>query len=224
MKKKFIIQLFCFLLPWFLRRKVLNKLFHFKIEKTARIGFSLILSDTLTMKNRASIGHLTIVFNINNLLMEEGSFLGPLNWVTGINIKNKTAFRYEKDRKCELVIGSESRVTSRHFFDCNGGIYIGEYTTIAGLRSVFLSHSVNVHESIQTAGPIIVGKFCFVSTGCTFLKDSVLPDYSVLGAGSLLNKKHHESYYLYAGVPAKPLKILPKDSTKYFTRTNAFID
>jgi hypothetical protein len=54
------------------------------------------------------------------------------------------------------------------------------------------------------------------------LGGSVLPDYCVLGAKSLLNKAFAESYQLYGGVPAKPLQSLPRDYA-YFQRTTGFV-
>jgi hypothetical protein len=50
----------------------------------------------------------------------------------------------------------------------------------------------------------------------------MLPDYSVLGASSMLNKEYSEPYFLYAGNPAKAIKPLPKD-TAYFNRSAGFV-
>jgi acetyltransferase-like isoleucine patch superfamily enzyme len=54
------------------------------------------------------------------------------------------------------------------------------------------------------------------------LGGSNLPDYSVLSACSLLNKSFDEPYMLYGGVPAKPIKSIPKEAG-YFTRQIGFI-
>ena len=49
-----------------------------------------------------------------------------------------------------------------------------------------------------------------------------LPDYSVLGAGAVLNKKYDERYKLYAGVPARPVKDIDRNA-KYFDRLSGFV-
>ena len=54
------------------------------------------------------------------------------------------------------------------------------------------------------------------------LGGSCLPDYSVLGAKSLLNACFETSYFLYGGVPAVPVKQLSKE-LKYFLRTEGFV-
>lgn len=53
-----------------------------------------------------------------------------------------------------------------------------------------------------------------------FLKGAILPDYSVLGACSLLNKQYNTPG-LYAGNPAKYIKSL--ENYKYFEREYGFV-
>ena len=65
-----------------------------------------------------------------------------------------------------------------------------------------------------------VGNYCFVSTSCILLKNSELPSFSVLAAGSILNKKFKDTNVLYGGIPARNLKELPMEDVKYFTRLN----
>jgi len=54
------------------------------------------------------------------------------------------------------------------------------------------------------------------------LGGSALPDFCVLGAKSLLNKNFTDTYQLYGGVPARPIKSLSHDC-KYFRRTEGFV-
>ena len=214
-----LLQVLLFILPWFIRRRLLNFFFKFKIHKTARIGFSVILADELIMDEKASIKGLTIIQNINRVKIGYNSRINSLNYITGMNMRHKK-FLYDEGAYCQLVIGDNSRITTRHTIDCNGGVYIGNFTTVAGYRTTFLSHSIDVHSCRQTAGPIEVGDYCFVGTSCIFVKNSKLPSYSVLAAGSVINKHYEDEYALYGGVPAKKIKELDKENTLYFTRTN----
>lgn len=221
---KFILQIILFVFPWFFRRRLLNIAFGFKIHNNAHIGFSIILADNLVMKEKTRIGHLTLCKNIDSVFLNHNSKIGSLNFITGFNTNNKRFFSHRSDRKCELIIDEHSAITSRHFLDCNGGIYIGKFTTIAGIRSTFLTHSIDVYKNRQDVKSITVGDYCFVGTGCILLGGSSLPNYSVLGAGAVFSKAFVESNYLYGGVPAKPIKKIETNDVSYFNRSVGFVN
>jgi acetyltransferase-like isoleucine patch superfamily enzyme len=103
--------------------------------------------------------------------------------------------------------------------DCSGGVTIGAFTTFAGFRSQILTHSIDLETNLQTTGPVSIGKYCFIGTNSVLLMGSRLPDFSVLGAKSLLNKPYEETHWLYAGVPARPVKRLRLD-LDYFHHGN----
>jgi acetyltransferase-like isoleucine patch superfamily enzyme len=107
--------------------------------------------------------------------------------------------------------------------DCTESIQVGAFATVAGFRSQLLTHSIDIERAQQRAAPIRIGQYCFVGTDCVLLGGSALPDYSVLGAKSLLNSKFDEPYGLYGGVPASRVKTLSQQ-TAYFTRTIGFVD
>ena len=51
-----------------------------------------------------------------------------------------------------------------------------------------------------------------------------MPDYSILGAGSVLTKAYSETGMLYAGNPAKAIKKIDIDTTLYFHREKHVVD
>ena len=220
MKK--LLAVLLLILPWSLRRIALGKIFGYKIHPTARIGLSLIYPVRLEMGAGARIGNLTLCKGISLLKMGEKSSIGNLNWITGFPEGDLSFFSADVGRRPELILGAEAAVTTRHFIDCTNSVQVGRFTTFAGARSQMLSHSIDLYKSRQSSKPITIGEYCFVGTGCVILAGSALPDYSVLGANSLLNKRYSGSYLLYAGNPAKPIKELPKDMA-YFTRPSGFI-
>ncbi len=122
-----------------------------------------------------------------------------------------------------MILGRSAGITSRHYIDCNGGVYIGDFSTIAGIRTQVLTHTIDIYENRQTVKPVKVGKYCFVGTGSILLPGSLLPDYSVLGAGSVLTRKNSESGCVYAGAPAKIVKRLNIESIPYFHREKHFV-
>ena len=71
--------------------------------------------------------------------------------------------------------------------------------------------------------PIRIGAYCLVGTRVTILGGAQLPDQSVLGAGSVLNKAHATTHTLYAGQPAVPVKTLSANA-EYFQRKTGYID
>ena len=119
-------------------------------------------------------------------------------------------------------MGRESSITKNHHIDCTNYMHIGNDVTIAGYSSQFLTHSIDIYESRQDSHPIKIGDYCFVSTGVRVLGGTVLPSFSVLGAGAVLNKAFDKEWMLYAGVPAVPKKGIPQDA-KYFFRKEGFV-
>ena len=176
-------------------------------------------TEELVLKEGASIGHLTMCRSLRRLKLGRRGRLGPLNWVTGYKSSGgpDQLFGEVRDRRSDLVIDDDAAVTRRHFIDCTDAVSIGRFTTVAGYRSVLLTHSIDIATGKQTCAPIYLGEYCFVGTNTVILGGAVLPSFCVLGAMSLLNKQLKESYRLYAGVPARPVKILDPDSA-YFTR------
>jgi len=220
---KRLVALLSVFLPWTLRRAVLRRFLGYQIADTARIGLSWIYPKRLILGAGARIGHLTICKDIDLIHLEESASIGNLNWITGFPSGDHGGhFGHQTDRHPELILGRHSSITNRHLIDCTERIQIGAFTTVAGFASQLLTHSINLETSRQEALPISIGAYCFVGTNCVLLGGSSLPDYSVLGAKSLLNRACTESYFLYGGVPAKPIKTLPA-SYRYFQRTSGYV-
>jgi acetyltransferase-like isoleucine patch superfamily enzyme len=126
------------------------------------------------------------------------------------------------DRHPELLLGEHAAITNRHLIDCTDRVAIGRFTTFAGFRSQILTHSIDLAACRQHARPVSIGEYCFVGTACTVLGGASLPDCSVLGANSLLNKAFSETHCLYGGVPARPLSKLDA-GLAYLHRTTGFV-
>jgi acetyltransferase-like isoleucine patch superfamily enzyme len=219
---KTILMLVAMLLPWNLRRSFLEKQFGFQIHPTARIGFAWIFPTRLIMEENSSIGDLTVAKNLDLLHLKTRAIIGRGNWITGFPLGNSPHFASETDRRPELVLGEHSAITNRHLLDCTSSVTIGAFTTVAGFQSQFISHTIDIRLNRQTSRPIHIGSYCFIGTNCVVLGGAALPDYSVLGAKSLLNKAHTQTHRLYGGVPARELQTLSPDCA-YFTRREGFV-
>jgi acetyltransferase-like isoleucine patch superfamily enzyme len=221
---RLLTQTILLLTPWFIRRRLLCLLFGYRIDKTAHIGFSLILASQIEMDAFASIGNLNFCRRINRLSLGQYAVIGSLNYITGMPEGCTTHFAHCISRRCELAVHEHSALTSRHFIDCTGGITVGAFTTIAGVRSQILTHSIDLERCRQDAKPVQIGAYCFIGTGCTILPGGGLPDRSVLGAMSLLNKSFDDPEWLYGGVPARPVKKLDQPPGSYFHRSRGYVN
>jgi acetyltransferase-like isoleucine patch superfamily enzyme len=173
------------------------------------------------MASRSRIRAFTVCKNLELIEMGESSSIGQFNHITGFPAgTNSRAFAANKDRKPHLIMGKCAAVTSQHILDCTDTVTIGPFSTIGGFRSQVMTHAIDLARNVQDCAPITIGDHSFVGTDTTILPGSVLPDKSVLGAKSLLNKSYDAPGYLYAGVPAVPVKPCPEGG--FFTRTEGF--
>ena len=217
-----ILKALTLLLPWPLRRWILNSFFRYQIHPKSRIGFSWVFPKQLKMDAYSRIGHLTVCKGLELLELGSHASIGRANWITGFPFNGSKHFAHQAERVPSLVIGEHASITNRHMIDCTNSVSIGAFSIFAGFRSQILTHSIDLEMNRQSSAPIQIGNYCFVGTDCVLLGGSTLPDNSVLGAKSLLNKPYSDSFWLYAGNPARPVKELPKD-LEFFSRRNGFV-
>lgn len=211
------------LLPWSVRRRVLNRYYHYDIHPKAHIGLAYVYPKYLKMDEGASIGHFSVAVNLDRMVLGRNVHIGRSNWITGFpTMTDSKHFAHDEARRSELIIDDESAITKHHHIDCTNTIHIGHHVTIAGYYSQLLTHSIDVYAGRQDSHPVSIGDYCFVSTGVKILGGASLPDHSVLAAGAVLNKAMEESYSLYGGVPARRIKDIRKDA-KYMTREKGFV-
>lgn len=220
---KIFIHFILIFFPCKIKFFIYKKYFNFKIDSSARIGLSLIMPKSLVLGKYSKIGHLNIIKGIEELSLGEFSSIGNLNWISGFpkNIKSMHFFD-QKNRNPKLLLGNHAAITNRHLIDCSDMVTIGKFSTFAGFRSQILTHSISIAESRQRSGPVVIGEYVFIGTASIILPNSCLPNFSILGAGSILNKKYTQEYQLYAGNPAKPIKNLKTD-LEYFNRKSGYV-
>jgi acetyltransferase-like isoleucine patch superfamily enzyme len=211
-------------LSWPLKRCCLQRIFGYKLDESARIGLAWVYPRRLRMAAGSRIDSLTVAVNLDAIELGEHATIGRGNWITGFASGTSSPHFVHQPRRCsELLLGSHAAITKNHHIDATNRISIGSFTTIAGYRTQLLSHSIDVYHNRQHSEQINIGAYCFVGTSCVILGGSALPDHSVLGALSLLNKVHKEPWGLYAGQPARWVKAI-EPSAAYFMRTRGFVD
>ena len=216
-------KIFILIMPWSIKRILLQKLMGYQIHKTAKIGYAWFFPEMLIMGPNSKIGHLNTAIHLDKVIIGENSSISRGNWITGFpSNTNSKHFAHQPERKSILEIGNHSAITKNHHLDCTNHLKIGNYVTVAGYQSQFLTHSINVMDNRQDSAPIFIGDYCFIGTNSVILGGSQLPSKCVLGAKSLLNKKYTEESKLYGGVPARKISDIPEDA-KYFSRSNGFV-
>jgi len=220
---KALVYFLAIFLPWSLRRRILILVFGYRLHPKSHIGFAWVMPEQLTMDSDSSIGTLTICKGLKLLHLKQSASIGRGNWITGFPAGKHKHFAHQPDRRPELIVGEHSAITHRHLLDCTNSVTIGAFTTFAGFRSQILTHSIDLENCRQSSAPIVLGDYSFVGTDCVLLGGSCLPDYSVLGAKSLLNKRYSDPYWLYAGNPARPVTQISPDAG-YFKRLTVFVD
>lgn len=112
-----------------------------------------------------------------------------------------------------LVMRDVTLLTNRHYLDCSGQIIIEYHAAVGGMRTIMMSHEYDTLESSSTVGRVRVGEFAMTGACCIFLKNSYVPPYSVLAAGTIVVKRPADEKPragLYGGVPAKFIRELPE--------------
>ena len=83
-------------------------------------------------------------------------------------------------------LGAHSAITSRHYFACSGGVRIGIYTSIGGVRSTFITHQISWKSSDQTFRPIEIGDYCLITSNVQVAPGSIVGNRIVVGMGATI--------------------------------------
>lgn len=207
-------------MPQPLKRFAMGRLLGAQIDKSARIGFSIVDSEVLEMGPGSRIGHLTVIRGLRRTRLGAGAAVGNLNWITASPMFRTQSAEDSDDGS--FILGRESAVTSRHYIDCAGGVWIGDYTTVAGVRSTILSHEIDLAEGIQTTKTIHIGDYCFVSSNVCLTPGASIPDRCTVAMGAVVVGELAPAGALFGGVPARVLRATPATG-RYFRRTRGFV-
>lgn len=207
-------------LPSRLKTAAYRRIFKFDIAPSAHLGLSVIACDNLSMMPHSRIGHMSVIRGKMALRMGEYSSIGQFNWISG-GVDDGRYF-IGRARSPELLLGDHSSITSRHYIDCTDRISIGRFTTIAGNRSIFITHGIDYRESCQDCAPIHIGDYCLIGSNVTVLKGVNIASRTILGAASVVPKSITTELGVWVGVPARHVKKLT-GFEKYFRRQSGHI-
>jgi acetyltransferase-like isoleucine patch superfamily enzyme len=203
------------------RQTILRKMFGHEVHPSARIGINFIAVEHLYMAEGSGIASLTLIRGLRQCILHEEVDIGRFNWITAIPLADTNFFQKVEGRDPSLEIKFGSVILHRHIVDCNAKVTIGELSGLAGYRTTLLTHGVDIVTNSQTAEPVTIGDRTMIGSNCVLLGGTVIPEYSILSAGSTARNAFTEPG-LYSGVPAKRVADLPQDAA-FFHRTTKMI-
>ena len=107
-----------------------------------------------------------------------------------------------------------------NYIDANNGIFIGDYTNMGpGVGLISSNHDLIENEKHLSAKPIRIGKFCWLGMNAVILPEVELGDFTIVGAGSVVNKSFSSGYCVIAGNPASLIKQINEDECRRYAKT-----
>jgi acetyltransferase-like isoleucine patch superfamily enzyme len=178
------------------RLKILSLCGIIKIENDIRHGMIRLGLNTDCFS--ASKG--SALLNVSGTLIFKGRFIASVDYtIDALGVLSFGNF-------CALGNGVKVR--------CFNKITIGK-SLRCGVESQIFDTNFHFTRNIETGeiyyphGEIIIGDFCWIGNRSTIMKGTHLPDYSVIGGNSLLNKNYTQNNTvcpMIAGMPAKIIK------------------
>ena len=201
-------------LPMRLKRIVAKRVYKWDIDPTAYIGPSVLTIRRLTIGPGASIGGRNVITNLNELRMDERAGIGSGNMIKGW-------WEHPTDTLAErnpaVLMGPYSQIASYHYIDCVDTLELGPHAVIAGFKSTVLTHSIDIVRDKYVTGPVVLGPYAGVMSGCMLLAGTRIPARCIVSAGSVVTTRLTQEYTLYRGNPAEAVRALPK-TLGYFKR------
>ncbi len=197
MSMKVIIAGFIGLIPSNVIKVFLfNKLLGYRISSGCKIGFNIICCEHIAMRPGARIGHFNIIYGVKSLIMDEESCINNRNIVKHLrllHLKEKSLLRNANTlvrdpsvgNSGSFILGTNSLVTAKHFFDLTDNISIGNSTVIGGLFSQFWTHGFDIYRNGIQA-PIHIKDHCYLAASCLVSLGVTIESCNQIGLGTVL--------------------------------------
>lgn len=193
-----LLLLLCIVLPQSLKQGIYRTVFHWKIGRRVRIGYSYLECTGMELEDDVRIGHFNVVRGLQRFHVGERTYIANFNEFFGPG----GTFELFKGI---LVFGSGINFMSHHFIDVGGTVKIGDGTTIGGRDTHLWSHTRTLHNGIPRLEPteVSIGADAYIGARATLVSCRI-PDGAVVGAGSVVTKNFasEAQRLLIAGNPA----------------------
>jgi acetyltransferase-like isoleucine patch superfamily enzyme len=183
---------------------VLRALGH-HVASSASIGPILLVGSHLTAEPGSRIGPFNVVRSVR-LDVGAAAEIGQWNWISAAPF---LVAESDSPYAGTVRLGAHSSLTSRHYLDASGGIAVGAFATVAGVRTTFMTHGIDVADNVLDTEPIIVGDYAMVGGNTKLVMGARVPDRSIVAMGSVVTRGLQQPGALYAGAPALFKKEVP---------------
>jgi acetyltransferase-like isoleucine patch superfamily enzyme len=180
------------------------------------IGHDVTLGPTLVLNcGRFSIADGAAILNFNIFRRLSSIELGQESTIGSFNqFSASVGYQQYSPLVGKLMVGKFGAFTNRHYVDCSGQVILRPFAAVGGLRTIILSHELDYVDNKTEPGRVVLGRNAVAVTGCILLKDSYLPERSVLAAGSVLSRAKGGDNMpvsgLYGGAPARFIREIKK--------------
>lgn len=151
----------------------------------------------------------------NVLISSKASFHNPSNISIGSNTRIDD-FCVLSAGSGGILIGNNVHIAVYTSLIGKGKITIGDFANISSRVSIYSSNddysgefmtNPTVPEKFTnvTHGDVFIGKHAIIGSGCIILPNIIIHDGVSIGSLSLV-KEDCESFYVYAGIPAKRIR------------------
>jgi acetyltransferase-like isoleucine patch superfamily enzyme len=167
------------------------------------LGYNLVWNcGHFSIGDGMAIGHFNTFKGLSSIELGPRSTIGVFNYFTAdVNYQQYSSL------VGKLILGDVACIVNRHYVDCSGQVILQPFSAIGGIRTVILSHELDYYDNKAKVGRVVLGRNAVATTGCILLKDSYLPERSVLAAGSVLSRvkegDNRPVSSIYGGVPAR---------------------
>lgn len=206
------LELIVWLLPASAVKNRCLRYFGHSIAASATVGPNIVIG-----LRKAKIGEdvllrpFNVIRGLGCLILESQTEIGSWNWISA-----HPAFQEVDTQAGTLILRYRSRIGSRCYIDTSGTVDVRDYGNVGGNRCFLQTHEPDFANNRQTVGRITVGAHSMAASTSVMLKNSVLPDRSLLAANSTMRAAADRRPGLYAGSPAVWKKETP--ATGWFTR------
>jgi acetyltransferase-like isoleucine patch superfamily enzyme len=179
----------------------------------------------ITYQGIAPVGH-----GFNELIFNENSYDNQISFGSGVVLRSvKIVF---KARNSKLIIGDDVKLTGHILFIGEGRtLTIGDRTTAQGVNILcrgadvtigadcMLSREIEVRptdvhkifdrttgERLNPPAPTVIGQGVWIAARAFISKGARIPDGSIVGASSFVNRAFDEPNVIIAGTPAKVVR------------------
>ncbi|GAA2081875.1 hypothetical protein GCM10009758_32040 [Microbacterium hatanonis] len=187
-----------------------------QVGKGGSVGPGLYFAiDSVVLGENARIGPFNVFKGLAAVEVDDFGRIGQWNWLSAASPLRAAG------APGTVSIGRHSALTSRHYIDASGGISIGHHTTVAGVRSTFITHGIDWRTSSQTYRSITIGDYSLISSNVQITPGSQIGSRVVVGMGATVAGSLSDGGLL---VQERAREVKENLQGDYFKRDVGFID